>query len=373
VQKIFIVVQNLKIGGFQRVALDEAYAFSAKGYEVVLITLEELEKDGAQDFYSSEIDLIEKFKIKIKVINGYRWQQLISFIFIIKHSNVKTYFISHNLRASVLIRLASIILIKKVKIFTVIHQVPSLSDRIQRLKRFLYARVSNKLFIFSLTALKDWEEKVNSNLFLRILYLGKRIELLRNGVFFERINSNITSITTNSKKNLRLIFIGRPTFWKGFDIVLALANTEILRSAKVVFYVPYTHSTFFDDLPKSLTDRLEIVIGKTFRDYVPRPGDVHLYPTNYGSSEFIESISINCLEMASVGVQSCVTQGGLDTWPEFRNHPLIKEINWFNLNEAAKSILLFSQIQVSTTDILQVRDLININNHLKVLTDSFGA
>jgi hypothetical protein len=370
---VFIVVQNLKIGGFQRVALDEAYAFSSKGFRVVLVVLEQLEKDYAKSFYIREIDLIEKFEIQLSVVSGNRRQQLISFRSLIRNSDFNQYYISHNLRASVLIRLASIISARKVQIYTVIHQIPSLSDRTQRFKRFLYARSSNKLFIFSAAALEDWNKRINSNSFLKMLYRSKNIELLRNGVFFGRINIEPTFMTASQIRELRMIFIGRPTFWKGIGTVLALARTELLSKSKVVLYLPYANDSLFQNLPDSLTSRLEIVIGKTFKDYVPRLGDVHLYPADYGSSEFIESISINCLEMASVGVPSCVTKGGLATWPEFSNNEIVKEIEWVNLSEAAQIILNCSQIQFSDLELEKVRDFISIKNHINTLVYSLGV
>lgn len=370
---VFIVVQNLKIGGFQRVALDEAYAFSSKGFRVVLVVLEQLEKDYAKSFYIREIDLIEKFEIQLSVVSGNRRQQLISFRSLIRNSDFNQYYISHNLRASVLIRLASIISARKVQIYTVIHQIPSLSDRIQRFKRFLYARSSNKLFIFSAAALEDWNKRINSNRFLKMLYRSKNIELLRNGVFFGRINIEPTFVTASQTRELRMIFIGRPTFWKGIGTVLALAKTEQLSNSKVVLYLPYANDTLFQNLPDSLTSRLEIVIGKTFKDYVPRLGDVHLYPADYGSSEFVESISINCLEMAAVGVPSCVTKGGLATWPEFSNNEIVKEIEWANLSEAAQIILNCSQIQFSDLELETVRDFISIKNHINTLVYSLGV
>ena len=370
---VFIVVQNLKIGGFQRVALDEAYAFSSKGFRVVLVVLEQLEKDYAKSFYIREIDLIEKFEIQLSVVSGNRRQQLISFRSLIRNSDFNQYYISHNLRASVLIRLASIISARKVQIYTVIHQIPSLSDRTQRFKRFLYARSSNKLFIFSAAALEDWNKRINSNSFLKMLYRSKNIELLRNGVFFGRINIEPTFMTASQTRELRMIFIGRPTFWKGIGTVLALARTELLSKSKVVLYLPYANDSLFQNLPDSLTSRLEIVIGKTFKDYVPRLGDVHLYPADYGSSEFIESISINCLEMASVGVPSCVTKGGLATWPEFSNNEIVKEIEWVNLSEAAQIILNCSQIQFSDLELEKVRDFISIKNHINTLVYSLGV
>lgn len=369
-KKVFIVVQNLKIGGFQRVALDEAYAFSSKGFRVVLVVLEKLEKDCAKSFYISEIDLIEKFEIQLSVVSGNRRQQLISFRSLIRSSDFNQYYISHNLRASVLIRLASIISARKVQLFTVIHQIPSLSDRTQRFKRFLYARFSNKIFIFSTAALEDWNKRINSNHFLKMLYRSKNIELLRNGVFFGRINIEPTFKTASQTRELRMIFIGRPTFWKGIGTVLALARTELLLNSKVVLYLPYTNDSLLQNLPDSLTSRLEIVIGKTFKDYVPRPGDVHIYPADYGSSHFIESISLNCLEMAAVGVPSCVTKGGLATWPEFGNSTIVKEIEWANLSEAAQIILNCSRIQFSDLELEKVRDFVSIKNHINTLVNS---
>ncbi|MEY4433710.1 MAG: hypothetical protein RLZZ44_1844 [Bacteroidota bacterium] len=370
---VFIAVQNLRIGGFQRVALDEAYAFSSKGFRVVIVVLEKIEEDGAKSFYTSEIDLIQKFDIKLSVVSGSRRQQLISFRSLIRNSDFNQYYISHNLRASVLIRLASIISARKVQIYSVIHQIPSLSDRTQRFKRFLYARTSNKLFIFSAAALEDWNKRIKSNRFLRMLYRSKNIELLRNGVFFERVYIAPALKTASQKRDLRLIFIGRPTFWKGIGTVLALARTELLLNSKVVLYLPYANDSLFQNLPESLTSRLEIIIGKTFKDYVPKLGDVHLYPADYGSSEFIESISINCLEMAAVGVPSCVTKGGLATWPEFSNNAIIREIEWANLIEASQIILNCSQTQFSDFELEKIRNFISVNNHIDTLLYSLKA
>jgi glycosyltransferase involved in cell wall biosynthesis len=370
---VFIAVQNLRIGGFQRVALDEAYAFSSKGFRVVIVVLEKIEEDGAKSFYTSEIDLIQKFDIQLSVVSGSRKQQLISFRSLIRNSDFNQYYISHNLRASVLIRLASIISARKVQIYSVIHQIPSLSDRTQRFKRFLYARTSNKLFIFSAAALEDWNKRIKSNRFLRMLYRSKNIELLRNGVFFERVNIAPALKTASQKRDLRLIFIGRPTFWKGIGTVLALAKTELLLNSKVVLYLPYANDSLFQNLPESLTSRLEIIIGKTFKDYVPKLGDVHLYPADYGSSEFIESISINCLEMAAVGVPSCVTKGGLATWPEFSNNAIIREIEWANLIEASQIILNCSQTQFSDFELEKIRNFISVNTHIDTLLYSLEA
>ena len=98
-----------------------------------------------------------------------------------------------------------------------------------------------------------------------------------------------------------------------------------------------------------------------------------MYPADYGSSNFIEAISINCLEMAAVGVSSCVTKGGLVTWPEFLDNPIITEIDWLRLNEAAKSILACSQIRISELQLQQIRDLISIKNHTNRIMENLAV
>ena len=371
-KNIVIIVQNLKLGGFQRIALDEAYDLSLKGFRVTLLLLEEIAQGATGNFFYSESDLIQKFNIQVVEATGNRKRQLIFFKTLLKTSSSELVFISHNLRATVLIRLACVLVAKKIKITTVIHQLPSLSDSAQRMKRFLYARLSDNLFIFSAAALKDWNERINSNLFLKMLYKGQNVELLRNGIFFGRINDRPKLDIKSESRELRLIFLGRPTFWKGIGTVLELANTEHLLHSKVIFFLPYADDSLFQNLPESLTNRLEIIVGKTFRDYVPRLGDVHLYPADYGSSNFIEAISINCLEMAAVGVPSCVTKGGLVTWPEFLDNPIITEIDWLRLNEAAKSILACSQIRISELQLQQIRDLISIKNHTNRIMENLA-
>jgi len=187
VKNIVIVVQNLKLGGFQRIALDEAYDYSLKGFRVTLLLLEEIAQGATGNFFYSESDLIQKFNIQVVEATGNRKRQLIFFKSLLKTSPSELVFISHNLRATVLIRLACVLVAKKIKITTVIHQLPSLSDSAQRMKRFLYARLSDNLFIFSAAALKDWNERINSNLFLKMLYKGQNVELLRNGIFLAEL------------------------------------------------------------------------------------------------------------------------------------------------------------------------------------------
>ena len=58
-KSVTFFIDNLRIGGFQRLCLDQAYAFSDRGYKVTIIALQENEISNAS-FLISENALIEK-------------------------------------------------------------------------------------------------------------------------------------------------------------------------------------------------------------------------------------------------------------------------------------------------------------------------
>ena len=365
---IVIVVQNLKIGGFQRIALDQCYAFAARKISVELIALERIEGDDRNNFIYLEKDLIHKFKIRIKYSTGNRLMQYKYFYRMMRTSVEPIEFLSHSLRASVLIRLAGLLQKKNYYINSTIHQIPSLSDSLQIKKRFFYALFSHRLFIFSAQAKQDWEARISKSLLLRILFLRKPIKLLRNGVFLDRLPPLLIPTLEVCRPEVRLVFIGRPTSWKGVSTILRLAEFDVMDKAQLIFYFPYQNESVFKGTPRKIVERVNIEVGKSIRDYNPKLGDIHLYPANYGiESSYIESISINCLEMSAIGVPSLVTKGGLSTWPEFANSPLIYEVDWSNLEEIARKIIDIHRSSIAYGEILRLRSLIDINQHIEQL------
>ena len=365
---IVIVVQNLKIGGFQRIALDQCYAFAERKISVELILLERIVSDEHNNFISLEKDLIQKYKISIKYSTGSRLAQFKYFYRILRTSVEPIEFLSHSLRASVLIRLAGLLQKKDYSVNSTIHQIPSLSDSLQIKKRFFYALFSHRLFIFSAQAKQDWEARASKSLILRILFSRKPIELLRNGVFLDRLPPMLTPTLEVNSPEVRLVFIGRPISWKGVNTILHLAENGAIDKAPLLFFFPYLNESVFMNTPGRIVERISIEVGKSIRDYAPRLGDVHVYPANYGDeSSYIESISINCLEMSAIGVPSLVTKGGLSTWPEFANSPLIYEVDWANLEETARKISDIHRYSIAYEEILRFRSLIDINKHIDQL------
>lgn len=366
---IIIVVQNLRMGGFQRIALDEAYSFSESCKKLTLVLLEDIAFESTNNFYSSEFDLISRFNLEIKIASGNRLKQLIFFIKLIDSNNETNNFISHSLRATVLIRLASFWSKSKTNLITIIHQLPSLSAPIQRFKRFFYSSFTNYIFTFSEAARMDWNSRINSSFFSRFLFRKKSILLLRNGIFLGRIN-NYETKRYEKDAELRLVFLGRPTAWKGVSSILELAQFPALAKAKLLFFFPYEHAEMFKNIPVALSERISVMVGKSFRDYKPSYGDVHLYPANYGTSaKFTESISINCLEMASVGIPSFITKGGLLTWPEFLSNPLFVEVDWSDTFETARKINDLYKTKVSDFELSEIKRAISVSNHANQLQD----
>ena len=366
---ITIVVQNLRMGGFQRVALDEAYGFSKSCQKITLVILEELSFESINNFYLNEVSLINKNNLELKVASGDRFKQFLFFKNLIDSDDQPKNFISHSLRATVLIRLASFLSKSRTNLITIIHQLPSLSAPVQRFKRFFYASFSHVLFTFSEAARLDWNTRINSNLLSRVLFGKSSILLLRNGIFLDRIN-NFEREKFDGDAELRLVFLGRPTSWKGVSSILDLAQSQALSDAKLLFFFPYKHDALFDNLPTDVSKRISVVVGKSFRAYEPNFGDVHLYPANYGvSAPFIESISINCLEMASVGVPSFVTKNGLLTWPEFLHNPLFVEVDWSDTIGTVQKICDSYTTRVTDSELSRVREIISVENHTSQLLD----
>jgi hypothetical protein len=215
----------------------------------------------------------------------------------------------------------------------------------------------------------DWNTRMNSSFFLRFLSRKKSMLLLRNGVFLGRIN-NFETKRYERDAELRLVFLGRPKAWKGVSSIVELAQLPDLANAKLLFFFPYEHTDLFKNIPVELTERISVVVGKSFRDYKPSYGDVHLYPANYGASaQFIESISINCLEMASVGIPSFITKSGLLTWPEFLRNPLFVEVDWFDTFGTAHKINDLYKTKVSDFELSEIKRTISVGNHVNQLLD----
>jgi glycosyltransferase involved in cell wall biosynthesis len=163
-----------------------------------------------------------------------------------------------------------------------------------------------------------------------------------------------------------LIFIGRLTAWKGLTTFLDLAQLPQLNNYEILLVTPSDPKIHISHLNNNLQKRITCIIGKSISQIDFKKGDLHLYPANYGkNSKFIEGISINVLEMASLGVPSFITIGGAETWPELIKLGIVIEVDWSKVDLLANFIENFTT-SLHFTDIEKIRSVINIENNLKL-------
>lgn len=364
--QVHLFIDNLNIGGFQRLCLDQAYAFCEMNYSVAIHSMSALPDPSVKSFLSIERDLISKFGIRIESISSTHIRQIASTRRILQNHTADDLIISHSLRATVVIFVASLFLYRRTFFTTQIHQLPTLSAPIQRFRRFVYAQLSPNLVAYSEAVKKDWDSRViNFPIFIRWVF-RKPIQVVRNGIYLDRIPD--FAHPSESKAGSRLIFLGRNTGWKGIGTFLHYAEHPDLLHFKVLLMLPNIDTTFEQELKARFGTRLEIALGKSIATFIPEEGDVHFYAAQYGGkAKFIESISLNCLEMAAAGVPSVVTSRGLETWKDLVGTGIFFECDWTNSVDTAKKILEASESRKSYLELEQIRSKIDVKSNIHAL------
>lgn len=367
-----ICVDNLHIGGYQRLALDEAYALSDRGFKVSIFVLEENNSSTikGKTFFEIESQLISSKNIVFN-FSSQGWLRLSVNLRNAMNSIPKSpLIISHSLRCTVVFKIFKFFCRKRgINVNTKVHQLPSLTDPKQRLKRLIYVQFTDHLFGFSEAVSLSWTTQFGHH-FRLLLRFTKRLDLLRNGIYLDRLpvrdKWNLSSISRP-----RIIFLGRLTFWKNLSIFETISLLDELTDYDFLFIIPsYMQSDFFK-LRTVLGDRLKIVEGKSINQLQFYEGDVHLYPALYGgSSKIIESVSLNCLEMACLGIPSLITVGGQITWREPIFNKVFLEVDWGSIDQVVSEIRRASKLKIQNEDLDLIRRKIDINSELDRLIRS---
>ncbi len=362
-KKAYIFVDNLRIGGYQRHSLDQAYALSDLNFSVHIVVLE-----PKVQWISANIEqsLIQEKRVEIVEVNSKHKSLLMFITRTFASENGIPLIISHSLRSTLALRIVKLILRKKFTINTTLHQLPRLSHLSQRIKRFCYAQFTDNLFCFSRAAELSWKSQFGKGLPEVILKKSKKIQLLRNGIYLNRLPKMASSQELTHRP--RIIYLGRLSFWKGLSTVKSLARSSNLTEFDFLLMVPRITQGDLDELKSILGIRLIVIEGKSVSSLVPQPGDVHIYPADYGRQvEIIESVSLNCLEMSAIGVPSVLTKGGLLTWPELHDFELFKEVDWSNLQEVEMAIKTLSRRDFFTDSHEEIRQLVSVENQIREL------
>jgi hypothetical protein len=143
------------------------------------------------------------------------------------------------------------------------------------------------------------------------------------------------------------MFLSRVTSWKGFEKFKAITQQFASEELHTVAITSSNYQTEILDPREFDTDKSHIVFNLSVASLQINAGSVHLYPSDYGPVvKYPQSIGMNVLEMISQGVPSLISSEGFDSWPELRDSPLVKVVDWNNTEEVAR--IVYESIGLST-------------------------
>jgi hypothetical protein len=358
-----IILDNFRIGGIQRHALDQLFALSDLGIQSTAYYRQKEATENNPNFLTLEAHRISEKQIKIHALPESNWAQLKVFVNLLKHHDFSEV-INYSLGATVLLRISKIISKQNFKLNTIVEQLPTLSAPLQRFKRFLYAQTTDELYGYSHAVVRDWNDRVQSNL-ISSLFLGfKKPNVLRNGVYLNRLPKT-PKVLKVANSQIRMIFIGRGVAWKNKDFIVESLRKFSQTKIKALLVLPSIAEEELAALKFEFGARIEFEIGKKIEDIEFSHGDINIYPVDYGhKAKFIESISINCLEMAGVGIPSLVTKHGVETWPELVESGIFLEVDWEKNEDFLAAIEAAAKLKI---DLEKIRSVISIESNLKKL------
>jgi len=362
---IFIVLDNLRVGGIQRLALDEAYALSRAGYKVRIYTLEQYRSDDSMREVDSEYFNLYKDRVILKEICRGLVVNLLGL-----RKDIEKYspemIISHSAKGIFISRIATIGTRPKPRIIGFVHQLISLSSDSQKFKRIIFFQFADDLrassFQFVLDLLKLREDKGIYRVIMKRLPKFDRM-----GVYLERIEY---FRNRNQKMYIEsgtgIIFLSRVVSWKGFETFYSICLAIGASSHKIVFscplYLPLEQIENFKRLKNH-----HILIHKGIAEVFPGEKFVHIYPTTYGRKvKYPQNIGLNVLECLAVGVPSLISEEDFLSWPELKDSPLVVTTDW-SIKDVQNKIDAFYMLSKSAKREEQTRVLpiISIESHIK--------
>ena len=361
--KVLILIETLRIGGIERNALDQAYQLSDRNELGIILVLNKLDTYKSANFISAEKKLILEKKLDIRFCELGLIRQINVIRKIIKTEDVDL-IIDYTLSGNIKVRAASALARKKVVLHCVVQQLASLSAPIQRYKRMAYAQFANKLFMNSVNYGTDWSYYINKNLITKFLF-KKNFEIIRNGVYLPRLHVKSGDLSVGTPEVARFVFLGRLKLWKGIN---KFKNIDSALGGRVKFLVIASDKD--DGVIEKLSDlfgaRIKFMFGKTLADFTPLPGDINIYPVDYGpNAPAIEAVSTNCLEMALLGIPSIVTIGGTDNWPEIRTVGLVQEVDWEKTSSILDGVARCRELSIPYSNFKNISNKIDIESNLK--------
>jgi len=358
-KSVLIVVDNLRVGGIQRLAIDECYALNKRGIKHLLVSLTAFEENNS--IVKVDEEFAEISQLNLKYLGKGKLRQLNELTKFVKQDF--NLIVTHSATAALLLRFAVTLNMKKMNIILYIHQLISLSSNKQALKRFFYFTFANKLFVSSNQFKLEIETYLKDNWWGALF--RKKIYFDRMGIYLDRVDNRLKEIVCQEAIP-HLIFSSRMTEWKGFQVFLNLASKFNSINHKIVFEISKAKNrqTEIQDLDK---DDNHAFYSKSPVSFKYPSKSLHIYPTNYGDSiKYPQSIGMNVLEFLALGVPSLISKEGFESWPELEKSVLIETCNWLNSIEVDDKLnKLLNVDETSARDeSLKLRESISIERHV---------
>jgi len=365
-----IVAENLRIGGVQRLLIDESYQFLAWDSNPQIVSL-------APKMPGDHLpDLDEEFKpskkLNLTYLSANKARQINYFYKLMRRKESPRVFITHSTTGAALLRVSSILALKRIIIILQIHQLITLSDKRQQSKRILYSMCANYVLFSSNQFLLEWKLLINKKKYSKLIY-RKRLKFDRMGVYLPRLSSSDFEKKQLCKTDVpHLIFLSRVTSWKGFEKFKSLT---IQYSSSEIHTLAMTASNYRKDIfnPDEFnTDQSHVIFNSSVTSLQLNLGSVHLYPSDYGPNIMHpQSIGMNVLEMISQGIPSLISKEGFESWPELQDSELVKVVDWNNSEEVLKTIESSRKLssQRRREEFEKLSDSISIENHCRRLVN----
>lgn len=366
---IYIVVDNLQVGGIQRLALDESYFLQNISIPSCILVLNNKEKNNCM--LSIDQNYLEKYPLNIRYLSESRLKGIMSLTKMIRKSSEKNLFVSHTPSGSFMIRLASLLAIKKVTILLWIHQVITLSRSAQAKKRIFYAIFANHIYFGAKQFYIEWENYVSTCKLFKFL-LRNRTEFSRIGVYLHRVlwkGHKLFLDISSSDKNI--VFASRNTPWKQIKTFVRISE-YLTRAEYSSILMSYENSGFSE---KDFENQ------KVAINYCPAglrniPNLVHLYPTNYGPGVANPlPIGLNVMEFLALGIPSLISQSDNLTYPELMDSELIEICDWNNLEDVELKVNNLTQLPYSerVKAATALHSNISIDSHIEIILRHFRS
>lgn len=289
--KYLFVINNLSIGGAEKLLVDQINYFYKNGYNVGLLTLINSEKLNFADklilptesrfFINSNFNLLSVFK---------------TLLFLKKYK--PDIIFSHLFFSNTIVRVAAIFLFKKPKLIIFEHNN---YEKEKTNKHLLIDKILS-LFTFKIIAIS---ENVREYL-LRSGIRAQKVALLKNGVDFSftdlPLDIDVKKKELGINKNTKIIVsVGNVNFQKGYDILIEAIRQVVRRQPGLRFFICGSND---NDLYRQLDAKVKeyglqdnIIFLGSRQDVleIVRLADIFVMPSRW------EGLSIALLEAMALG------------------------------------------------------------------------